>query len=283
MNEKQLNQIEEWIAGKRRYKLLDLDRKDILKLKGARLQVWMAQWMSESDEGEAWLSLTTLMNLTGLAEHTVIEARRWLVANGCMKEPGGTAADKYKKPTVGAHKVKVRSVKAPPANNAGVLLQNLHLQNLQPPAKHADKVYVSGSDFASGCSSVSGCDYDYTPSSVGREDKDSSLREEEQATTKPRAKTPACSVRDEAKPVESKLKRSLNYDESFPLEFDSWSVESRAEWVEQHRVSRSSSSATPTPPLSTPPPPPASTVPRVSTVPASVPAWPGTSRRSTRS
>src|ERR1700690_542822 len=113
MNAKQLGQVEELLNGQGRSKLLDCYRKDVLRLKGARLQVWLAQYISESDEQEAWLSLDRLTLLTGLARHTVIEAKRWLIAEGWLRDTGGIAADKYTNPSQGARKVKVLSVDAP--------------------------------------------------------------------------------------------------------------------------------------------------------------------------
>ena len=103
MTDKELNQIDFWLSGQKRYKLLDCSRRAFLKLKGARLQVWMAVYTSEGDEHQSWLSLETLMSRTGRSKHTVIEARRWLVANGWIRVLEGSAADKYDNPSTGAH------------------------------------------------------------------------------------------------------------------------------------------------------------------------------------
>jgi hypothetical protein len=82
-----------------------------LKLKGSLLQVWLAQYMGESDDQVSWLSIATLMKLTGLSEHTVIDARKKLTEGGWMRcHAGKTAAQKYEKPTRGAHKVAVYSM-----------------------------------------------------------------------------------------------------------------------------------------------------------------------------
>jgi hypothetical protein len=107
MNDKIINQIYTWLEGQKRFKLLDCSRKGILKLKGARLQVYMAQLMNESDDEESWLSITTMMELTGLSNKTIVEARKWLDANGYQSDTGRTGSTKYTRATHGAHKVKV--------------------------------------------------------------------------------------------------------------------------------------------------------------------------------
>src|ERR1035437_8442822 len=99
MNEKQLNQIEEWLSGQKPYKLLDCSRRAFLKLKGARLHVWLALYTREDDDQQSWLSLERLMADTGCSKHTVIDARRWLVENGWIRVLDGSAADKYSNPS----------------------------------------------------------------------------------------------------------------------------------------------------------------------------------------
>ena len=145
MNDKQLAQIEEWLTGQKRFKLLDTERKELLKLKGSLLQVWLAQYMNESDDQESWLSLKTLQELTGLSENTVIGARKKLTEGGWVRcHAGKTAAQKYEKPTRGAHKVSVYSVDDPSSRIEGA--------NLRPeivPPKTEDKVYRSGSSSGS--------------------------------------------------------------------------------------------------------------------------------------
>lgn len=86
MNEKQLAQIEEWLNGDRRYKLLDCEQTGILQLKGALLQVWLASYMCENDDQESWLGIKGLMKLTGLSNRAVIDARRDLVAMSALAD-----------------------------------------------------------------------------------------------------------------------------------------------------------------------------------------------------
>jgi hypothetical protein len=136
MNDKQLAQIEEWLADQKRYKLLDRERTGLLRLKGSLLQVWLAQYMNEGDDQESWLSIATLMELTDLSENTVITARKKLSEGGWIRAHAGkTAAQKYEKPTRGAHKVSVYSVDDPSAKSAGAKIAGADIApaNVIPP------------------------------------------------------------------------------------------------------------------------------------------------------
>jgi len=113
MTDKELNQIDSWLSGQNRYKLLDCSRRAFLKLKGARLQVWLAHYTSERDSQQSWLSLEWLMADTGCSKPTVIAARRWLVKHGWIRVLEGSAADMYENPTQGAHKVRIMCVDDP--------------------------------------------------------------------------------------------------------------------------------------------------------------------------
>src|ERR1035437_481538 len=113
MTDKELDQIDPWLSGQKRYKLLDCSRRGFLKLKGARLQVWMAVYTSEGDEQQSWLSLETLMSRTGCSKPTVIAARRWLVKHEWIRVLEGSAADMCERPTQGAHKVRIMCVDDP--------------------------------------------------------------------------------------------------------------------------------------------------------------------------
>jgi hypothetical protein len=232
MTDKQLAQIEEWLQGQKRYKLLDTERKDILKLKGAKLQVWLAQHMSESDDQESWLSLSTLQSLTGLSEPTVIGARQWLLANSWMRDTGGVAADKYTKPSRGSHKVRVLSVDAPKESLAPkVVLEE----------KSLDKVYGYSSSYGYSSIPIPVILHSVT---VQQEDESSSTpsslrsgdKPEEQPKAKPTTK-PKAPASDVPVEVKSTRKHHPKYDDPFPLEFDTWSVLARAEWCEAHAVS----------------------------------------------
>ena len=135
MTDKELNQIDFWLSGQKRYKLLDCSRRGFLKLKGARLQVWLAHYTSERDSQQSWLSLEWLMADTGCSKPTVIAARRWLVKHGWIRVLEGSAADMYENPTQGAHKVRIMCVDDPTNGVGGkesllgeVLRLRLHMQ-----------------------------------------------------------------------------------------------------------------------------------------------------------
>jgi hypothetical protein len=113
MTDKELQQVETWLRGQGRYKLLDCRRRAFLKLKGARLHVWLSHFTSENDDQQSWLSLETLMADTGYKKPAVIAAKRWLVKNGWIRILEGSAADMYENPTRGAHKVRIMCVDDP--------------------------------------------------------------------------------------------------------------------------------------------------------------------------
>ena len=52
-------------------KILDADRKGILRLPNGALKLWMCYWMNESVGQESWLSLQTITKQTGLTKPTV--------------------------------------------------------------------------------------------------------------------------------------------------------------------------------------------------------------------
>lgn len=145
LNEKQLAQIESWLEGDARYKLLDRTRTAVLKLKGTLLQVWLACYMFESDDQQSWLSNAKLIELTGLSKHTVIEARRWLIENGWLRDTGHVAAMKYENPTQGAYSVRVFSVDDP---TKGAEVAPHGSADIAPGAKLAPRSRKRGADSA---------------------------------------------------------------------------------------------------------------------------------------
>lgn len=218
MNEKQLTQIEAWLEGQARYKLLDCEQIALLTLKGSLLQVWLCLYLHENDDQQSWLSNSSVMRLTGIrSEHTVIDARKWLRENGWLKNTGHVAAIKYLNPTQGAYKVAIMTVDNPCKNCT--------------PAKSADNVsavaFASGVALAStGTTEIDGLQLattPYDPSPSG----DLSLREEK-TKTKTKAKTLASAVKQRSK-----------YRIPFPPDFNDpsvWSVSARALWVETNRL-----------------------------------------------
>jgi hypothetical protein len=249
MNEKQLAQIEEWLNGDRRYKLLDCEQTGILQLKGALLQVWLASYMCENDDQESWLGIKGLMRLTGLSNRAVIDARRDLVAMGALANTGHTANLKYANPTQGAYSVQIRRVDNPFKGEQTSLSdkssrpsrkrreQNARAKSSLPSELCSQKVSVS----VSAPVSLSGSKESNSLSSSVSKESDSllsgsfdtrecppdlpSLRETEKQKPKTKTKTLASAVRWAAK-----------YDSPIPDGFNTWSQSARAVWVEAHRL-----------------------------------------------
>jgi hypothetical protein len=203
MNDKLLTQIDDLLAGQKRYKLLDCSQTNILKLKGAKLQVLLAHILSGNDDEEAWLSLDTLELLTGLSRPAVSKARQYLTKEGWLPDTGGTAADKYQNPTRRAHLCKILSVGDPIKGNKGV--NEVGKESLPPPPNPTSKeslpnVSVSGFGCFSrdSTSSVSGCISDCSsfPTTVDTSLRDPERRKTERTTKnknndKTKSKSPA--------------------------------------------------------------------------------------------
>lgn len=277
LNEKQLTQIESWLDGDARYKLLDCTRTAVLKLKGTLLQVWLACFMYESDDQQSWLSNAKLMELTGLSKHTVIEARRWLVQNGWLKDTGHVAAMKYDDPSQGSYTVKVFSVDDPTKG-----------AEVAPGAKVAPRFRKGGADsaraevappsakFAPNGSAVA---FASTGTTTGTDTLTSTVRSHVSESV-PTGKDP--SLRETKNQQQQQQNQNQNqrpsrssyatawlakYDAPKPVDFNSWTVSARAVWVENHRLRPGMSPAlapsqeTVTSPVQTPPPMPLSPAP----------------------
>jgi hypothetical protein len=276
MTDKELNQIDFWLSGQKRYKLLDCSRRGFLKLKGARLQVWMAVYTSEGDEQQSWLSLETLMSRTGRSKPTVIAARRWLVKHGWIRVLEGSAADMYENPTQGAHKVRIMCVDDPTNGVGGketLLGEGVKKLDVKELGKET-LPNVSASAFASAVAVASGIAATPSLATTWRKDSPSeepSLREDEKQKPKQQQQPSRSS---------SATKWLAKYDAPMPDGFNTWSQESRTTWCLKHKhkvlpieskpevpapvqvkatVAESAPkasvlSATPTPPSSAPPP-----------------------------
>jgi hypothetical protein len=99
-------------------KILDGARKEILSHPSGAVHLWFCYYMNENDAQESWLSLEKIMVQTGLSKPTIIKWRRYLLAHRLLRDTGKRAAEKYKKPTQGAHAVRVLSVDDPNSNSA---------------------------------------------------------------------------------------------------------------------------------------------------------------------
>lgn len=222
MNDKELNQMEAWLSGQKRYKLFDTERLTVHRdLSPSEFKVWFFQWTQERDEQESWLSLGTLMKLTGLSKPTVRTARKRMETLGWIRDTGKTAAGKYSLPSRGSHKVKVYRVDDPTKAAGGK--ESLPVKNVNLP-KSFPKVLAVAIASYSGTNSSSrsrdGCNssrVDDVPSEVPDTEK-----QKPQTTPKP-------------KTLASAAKWLEKYDSSKPVEFDTWSQESRSKWVTEHK------------------------------------------------
>lgn len=293
MTDKELNQIDFWLSGQKRYKLLDCSRRAFLKLKGARLQVWLAHYTSERDSQQSWLSLEWLMADTGCSKPTVIAARRWLVKHGWIRVLEGSAADMYENPTQGAHKVRIMCVDDPTNGVGGkeTLLgegvKKLDVKELGketlPNVSAVAFAFASASALAV-ASGIEATSTHATTCMTCSPSEEPSLREDEKQKQKQQQQPSRSS---------SATKWLATYGSPMPEGFNTWSQESRTAWCLEQKEKMgkpqvvappveekaklpapaqmkasvaetapkvSVLSATPTPPSSAPPPKPAEPV-----------------------
>lgn len=129
------------------YKLLDPDRKAILKLPSGAVHLWFTFFMYENDDQRAYPAMEELMKATGMSKPTIIKHRKYLLANGWLVKCRGSAADYYSKATPGSHQVWVYRVddptngkkSLPPSTDKRQESKNFTRKEKLP------KVYVSGS------------------------------------------------------------------------------------------------------------------------------------------
>jgi hypothetical protein len=222
------------------YKVLDCQRKGILGLPSGAVHVWLAYWMHESEDNESYISTRALAAITNMDRNTVMKWQRYLLANGWLKLTGGSAADKYDNPTRGASKVLAMRVDDP---LKGCLAEKINHEegggNIQPEGggsliggKIQPKVSGSGSVSGSRCVTVPTT----TPTVAMVEVCSLRSKDEEQnqeQNQKPNQNQNPSAVKPQLK---QQLKQLPNYDSPFPAEFDAWSVQARAEWVDLHSV-----------------------------------------------
>ena len=221
------------------YKVLDCQRKGILGLPSGAVHLWLAYWMHESKDNESYLSTRTLAAIMNVDRGTVMKWQQYLLANGWLTLTGGSAADKFEKPTRGASKVLTMRVDDP---LKGGLVENFSHEegggNLTG-GKIQPKVYGSGSVSSSRCVTVPA-----TSPAVAiampphgetfslRSNDEGQNQEQNQEPNQNQKQNPVRS----ASAVKPQRKQSPKYDSPFPAEFDAWSVLARAEWVELHSV-----------------------------------------------
>ena len=232
MNDKQITQVEEMLEG-RQYKLLDPRRRTVLALPPNAFKLWMAYWMFESDEQEAYPSLDTLERVMQTGRQAILRAREYLLKTGWLVKLTGTAAERYVKPTRGAHNVAVYRVDDP---TKGVKITLPEKGVIDTPQKITPKV----------SSSVSASSYEYGYNSHCKYSEASPL---DGKTEKPKT-TPARSTQGGTRPRSaqsetSRAKWLATYDSPKPVDFDSWSQPARTSWCEEHRLGKKSQSKSP--------------------------------------
>lgn len=234
--DKSLEQIESILDGTGRFKLFDVDRLEILKaLSGNAFKLWMLHWCYEQTGQESWLSLSTMMRLTNLSKNTVIDAHQRMEETGWLIPTGETAADKWGKPTRGAHMIKVYRVddgskscgsQSAPDNE---VVQNLYNPKIAPNVVIAS-VVVSEVEVGNGT--------DTGPSSKAGDESTRSFLPPSEGKAETEAKTKATT---KAKTLPSTLaaatKQKEKYGEAFPAWFNDYKdpsnpYKTKAEWTE---------------------------------------------------
>jgi hypothetical protein len=229
---KQLDQIDEMLSGRGRYKLLDPNRKTLLSLPPTALKLWLTYWMFESDEQEAYPSLDRLEQVTHMDRKTILKQREYLLETGWLVKLTGTAAERYSKPTRGANTVAVYRVDDP-TKGGKIPPQEQRVENLHSP-KFPPNVCSCCCTCPCSCIGIEAVTTlklkaktgaAYSPSET------SSLRSDEEQ--KPNQQQ---NQKQQQQPVRlsSAAKWLAKYDAPKPVEFDSWNQETRSKWTVDH-------------------------------------------------
>lgn len=222
MNE--LDQIEEILSGSHRYKFLDPKRKAVLALPPSAFKLWMALWMLESDGREAYPSIETLAKITCMTENTIRTAREYLLKTGWLVKLTGSAAERYPHPSRGSHSVAVYRVNDPTNNPSKFDPSNVWVPNSAPNV----------------CSCCCTC-----PCSCLEVRVDTTIKLEPEGDA---ILSPASSLRSDEKQKQnqqqeqkqkplrsaSATKWLQKYDSPMPVDFNTWSQETRSRWVVEH-------------------------------------------------
>lgn len=149
-----------------RLKILDCNRKNILKLPAPALQLWFCYYMNEDDENESYMSLQTIEEQMDMrmSRRSIITWTKWLLDRGWLVDTGKMAADKWiargETPTPGAYQIHVYRVDDPTSANSAPEENPSNVEDftsaISAPVQIAPKVYSygSGSGFASNSSST---------------------------------------------------------------------------------------------------------------------------------
>lgn len=225
MTDKTYNDAEGIISGKP-YKLLDPTRKAVLMLPPTAFKLWVAYWMFESDEQEAYPSLDRLERDTNMSRPTIIKARKYLLDTGWLIKLTGSAAEKYANPSRGSHTVSIYRVDDP-TKGKEIIPQEIRVKNLYPPKSLPNVTTVSaptgtttGATTSTGACTVA-CAFDgFTKTSSLRSDEKPEEQNQEQKQKPMR--------------VSSATKWMNKYDAPMPDGFNSWSQLDRSTWVDVH-------------------------------------------------
>lgn len=68
------------------FKMLDVERKSLLRMPGNALKVWLFYWMKEGKERLGWSTEAGALEVLQMNRKTFYAARSWLVAHGWLKE-----------------------------------------------------------------------------------------------------------------------------------------------------------------------------------------------------
>jgi hypothetical protein len=113
MSDKLYEQLGSILDGTGRYKLLDPHRKAVLALPANAFKLWMAYWMFESDDREAYPKRETLEKAMGMSKPTLLKARQYLIETGWLVKVDGSAGSRYTKPSTGSWNIGIYRVDDP--------------------------------------------------------------------------------------------------------------------------------------------------------------------------
>jgi hypothetical protein len=156
---------------KDRLKLLDCNRKAILSLPPAALQLWLCYYMNEDDEQESYMALAEIETQMAMGRRSIIKWTKWLVRHGWLRVvPEKSAADKWEargvEPTPGAYQVRVYRVDDPVKAKFTENLTGAEVSAVQPAPKVSDSGSISCSTLSLSTTTTKG-----SPAPVGKKDE----------------------------------------------------------------------------------------------------------------
>ena len=214
-------------------KLLDCDRREVLKLPSGAVHLWFTLYMVENEFNESYCSTRTLAKMMNVNKDTVTKWMNYLMETGWVVNVGATAADRYSNPTPNAHQVPVVRVDDPtkrpkpsdanPTNEGSPIKPgtNQKCPNVSTVRKIRTKVVVVGCS-CSGVDCTGKCDMSHVVNSP-------SPKETKDKTEKPKT------LAAPAPPQSATRKKAAKDGTPYPPDFDSWTNLARCAWLEQHK------------------------------------------------